>query len=118
MTHVGGSGRRSLTMRRGIASRPGSRKLIMTETIATLTRSAEQTRPQRGLWSDAWRRLRRNKAALLGLLIVLLMGVIAIFAGSLAPYPYDEQHVDSIFQPVGAPGFPLGTDQLGRDMLS
>src|SRR5438552_7203064 len=90
----------------------------MTETTATFTGPFERARPQRGLWSDAWRRLRRNKAALLRLLIVLLLGLIALFARRLAPYPYDQQHIDKIFQPIGAPEFPLGTDQLGRDLLS
>src|SRR5262245_59629661 len=90
----------------------------MIETTATLKVPFEQARAPRSLWSDAWRRLRRNKAALLGLLIVLLLGLIAIFADRLAPYPYAEQHVDHIFAPIGTPGFTLGTDQLGRDLLS
>jgi len=92
--------------------------LVMTETTVTVRGPIAQTRPQRGLWSDAWRRLGHNKAALLGLLIVLLLGLIAILADRLAPYPYAEQHVDQIFAPIGAPRFLLGTDQLGRDMLS
>jgi oligopeptide transport system permease protein len=91
---------------------------MMTETSATLLEAPAEVRQERGLWSDAWRRLRRNKAALLGLAIVLIFGAIALFAGRLAPYPYDEQHIDQVFQPIGAPGFPLGTDQLGRDLLS
>jgi ABC-type antimicrobial peptide transport system permease subunit len=90
----------------------------MIETSTTLARPFEQARAPRSLWSDAWRRLRRNKAALLGLLIVLLLGLIAIFADRLAPYPYAEQHVDHIFAPIGTPGFTLGADQLGRDLLS
>jgi oligopeptide transport system permease protein len=90
----------------------------MTETTAIPANSFAEILPRRGLWSDAWRRLRRNRAALLGLAIVLLLSGIAIFANRLAPYPYAEQHVDKIFQPIGTPGFVLGTDQLGRDMLS
>jgi ABC-type antimicrobial peptide transport system permease subunit len=62
----------------------------MTQTTATLRVPFAPARPQRNLWSDAWRRLGRNKAALLGLLIVLLLGLIAILAGSLAPYPYAD----------------------------
>jgi oligopeptide transport system permease protein len=83
-----------------------------------LTQPVERMQPRRSLWSDAWRRLRRNTAALLGLGIVLLLSLVAVFAGTLAPYPYDAQHIDHIFAPIGAPGFPLGTDQLGRDILS
>lgn len=72
----------------------------------------------RSLWSDAWRRLRRNRAALLGLTMIIVLMLVAIFADVLAPYPYDQQHIDATFQPIGTPGFPLGTDQLGRDLLS
>jgi oligopeptide transport system permease protein len=72
----------------------------------------------RSLWSDAWRRLRRNKAALLGLASIIVLVLVAIFADVLAPYPYDEQHIRDVFRPVGTPGYPLGTDQLGRDLLS
>jgi oligopeptide transport system permease protein len=96
----------------------------MTQTTQTQTTGALPQvdnlleRPQRGLWSDAWRRLRRNKAALLGLSIVVLLCLIAIFANILAPYPYDEQHIDRVLRPIGTPGFALGTDQLGRDILT
>ncbi len=75
------------------------------------------TKP-RSLWSDAWRRLRRNKAALLGLTMIVILVLVAIFADVLAPYHYAEQHMDAVFKPVGTPGYPLGTDQLGRDLLS
>jgi oligopeptide transport system permease protein len=92
----------------------------MSEAITTMREQvdAQAAHPPRSLWSDAWRRLRRNKAALLALSVVALLALAAIFADRLAPYAYDEQHIDKIFQPIGAPGFPLGTDQLGRDMLS
>src|SRR5690606_39632825 len=49
--------------------------------------------PVRGesLWMDSWRRLRRNKAALLGAFIILINILVAIFADSLAPKPFDRQ---------------------------
>ncbi len=92
-----------------------------------------------GLWADSFRRLRRNKAAMLGLLIILFMGFVAIFADQIAPYTYYEQNliknnaaplwVTQLFPtmiPVGEPGgyvtisddFPLGADNLGRDLFS
>ena len=40
----------------------------------------------RGLWSDAWRRLRRNRAAVAGLGFILLMVLVALFAPLLAPH--------------------------------
>ena len=48
-----------------------------------------QARPARGLWRDAWRRLKQNKAALTGAAYVLIMLVIAIVAPLLAPYNPD-----------------------------
>src|SRR5690348_13513672 len=92
----------------------------MAEATQTLAQrqGAESTRPQRTLWGDAWRRLRRNKAAMAGLFAVIMLCLIAIFAGVIAPYPYDLQHIQDVFKPIGSPGYVLGTDQLGRDMLT
>ncbi len=92
--------------------------MATTEVTRTLPGQFEQTRKRRTLWSDAWRRLRRNKAALAGLIVAILLLLVAIFADVLAPYPYAEQHIQQVFRPIGTPGFPLGTDQLGRDLLS
>ena len=77
-----------------------------------------ETRPRRGLWGDAWRRLCRNRAALCGLLGVVVLLLVALCAPLLAPYPFDAQHIERTFAPIGTPAFPLGTDELGRDELS
>jgi oligopeptide transport system permease protein len=77
-----------------------------------------------GLWWDAWGRLRKNKLAVLGLFMVIGLLSIGIFGPMLAPYPYYEQDLKAVFaggggpQPPGSPGHILGTDQLGRDLLS
>ncbi len=62
-------------------------------------------------------RIVRNPPALLGALVVIAMVVTAIFAPAIAPYPYDKQNFAAVEQ---APSFAhlLGTDALGRDMLS
>jgi peptide/nickel transport system permease protein len=63
------------------------------------------------------RRLRRSKTALFGLAIVALLVLVAIFADVLAPYsPIESDHAKTFQPPSWA--HPLGTDQLGRDMLS
>jgi peptide/nickel transport system permease protein len=65
----------------------------------------------------ALRSLRRNRAALAGLVVILLLVVAAVFAPLLAPYhPYDVS-LDGRLQ---APNMThlLGTDELGRDILS
>lgn len=69
------------------------------------------------LWRDAWRRLLRNKLAVLGLIIVIIFLLLAIFADLLTPYAYDQTDFSSAYQFPNA-RFPLGTDALGRDMLS
>ena len=72
---------------------------------------------QASLWRDAARRLVRNKLAMCGLLGVAVLVFLAIFADKLMPYPYDFQNFEHINE---APSldFPLGTDLVGRDMLS
>ncbi|MGL4648914.1 MAG: ABC transporter permease [Caldilineaceae bacterium] len=74
-------------------------------------------RPSRSLWGDAWRRLRRNRAAMVGLILIGLLIFTAIFAPWLAPYGYDEVDFTAITQPPSAEHW-LGTDSLGRDVLS
>ncbi|MEA2662163.1 MAG: oligopeptide transport system permease protein [Chloroflexota bacterium] len=102
--------------------------------MATVTTSAAQkrsidanvlTRKQRSLWQDAWWRLRRNKAAMMGLGIIALAAFLAVFAPLIAPFDptvqdtkvnnMDPFWVDSIYHNSR---FPLGSDQLGRDILS
>ena len=48
------------------------------------------SRPPRSLWGDALRRLAKNRAALIGLAVILLIGLAAIFAPYVATYRYDE----------------------------
>jgi ABC-type dipeptide/oligopeptide/nickel transport system permease subunit len=64
-----------------------------------------------------WRAFRRNRIALLGLIIVILMALGAIFAEVIAPYDPIEPHYSDRLQPPSA-NFSLGTDELGRDLLS
>lgn len=72
--------------------------------------------------AQAWRRLRRNRAGLIGLVIALGMVLMALFAPWLAPYSPDQQFFEGLTPegkplPPGGP-FLLGTDLLGRDLLS
>lgn len=65
-----------------------------------------------------WRRLRRDWFALVGLLFVILAILSAIFAPFLAPYdPYRVSSTTRLLPP-GTPGHVLGTDDIGRDILS
>ncbi len=71
----------------------------------------------RGLWSDAFQRLRRNRGAMIGLGILALLGIMAVFAPILAPdKPNAMTPVDALHAPSAQ--YPMGTDQFGRDILS
>jgi ABC-type dipeptide/oligopeptide/nickel transport system permease subunit len=69
------------------------------------------------LWRDAWRRLLRNKLAVAGGVTVALLCLVAVFANVLSPHSYTKANFGSIYQ-FPSREFPLGTDQLGRDVLS
>jgi oligopeptide transport system permease protein len=74
-------------------------------------------RKQTSLTLDAWRRFKRNKAAVVGLVFIVLITFVAIAAPLVAPYGYEEQNIRAVTQPPSRE-YPLGTDQLGRDLLS
>ena len=70
-----------------------------------------------------WRSFRENRGAVLGLAVVSFVVSIAIFANFLAPYnPLEQFRAVTKLPPIWAEGgnwaYPLGTDPLGRDMLS
>ncbi|MEB4613680.1 hypothetical protein OOT08_03410, partial [Leucobacter sp. M11] len=65
-----------------------------------------------------WRSLRRNPLGLAGGALLLIVLFVAVFAPLLAPYDPAEVHFDTPFQVPGTVGFALGSDDLGRDILS
>ena len=72
---------------------------------------------KRSQWSDVWVRMRRNKLAMIGMCIVVILVLLSIFANIISPYDYTEQDMDRKLQ------FPsrehlLGTDNYGRDIFS
>ena len=69
------------------------------------------------LWQDALRRLIQIRAAKIGGITVLLLIILAIFAPWIAPYSYSYQNLDIGASPPSAEHL-LGTDVLGRDLLS
>ena len=66
---------------------------------------------------DIWRRLRKNKLAMIGMCIVLILILAAIFAPLVAPYDYATQDLTNM-KAWPSPAHPLGTDDYGRDILS
>ncbi|HMM43678.1 MAG TPA: ABC transporter permease, partial [Thermomicrobiales bacterium] len=73
---------------------------------------------QASLWGDAWRRLLKNKLAVIGLVTVIILGLLAIFAPLLAPYGPAEVVSPDLRLMKPSWYFPLGLDQNGRDMFS
>ncbi|MDA9562111.1 ABC transporter permease [Gammaproteobacteria bacterium] len=69
------------------------------------------------LWSDAIYRLTRNKAAMLGAFILFILILCAALAPWIAPYSYSFQNLELGASPPSAAHI-LGTDVLGRDLLS
>ncbi len=72
---------------------------------------------QRSLWQEALQRLLLNRLATLGLVIVLLFILAALIGPYITPYDFLEQDIDSAMQTVSRDHL-LGTDALGRDILS
>lgn len=107
--------------------------------VASLGDKNKKATKGQSLWLDAWRRLRRNRAALLGLAIIILFVLMAILAPLIAPRPYDQQVLKDnnaipqwltvVFPnmiPKGQPNgymtinndYIFGADNLGRDIFS
>ncbi len=71
-----------------------------------------------GYWAGVWRRLRRDPVTIACAAILALMLLAMVFAPLLAPHdPYQGGMIRRL-RPIGTPGYPLGSDELGRDMLS
>ena len=93
-------------------------------TNAAVQAQVAQPRASAGLWSDAFGRLRKNRLAILGLVLVILLLFAGVFGPIIAPWPYQVQDLEAIFAnnnrplPPGSPNHLLGTDSLGRDLLS
>ena len=109
-----------------------TKKLTVRERAAL--RLSERQGKEANLWLDAWRRLIRNRAAVLGGVIVLALTLSAIFAPQIAPYHYAEGDSNEAYTVPNwlikiLPGnieayaktgdkFIFGSDYLGRDLFS
>ncbi len=74
----------------------------------------------RSLWQDAWRRLKRNRAALASMIILAVIALVCLVGPYTLPWPYDAidwDHVEAM-PPNMELGHYLGTDSVGRDLLA
>jgi ABC-type dipeptide/oligopeptide/nickel transport system permease subunit len=69
-------------------------------------------------WGEAWRRLRRNPVAVVCGIYILLLALVALFAGTLAPYAYDYLDTRGALPAPPDAHHLLGRDNLGQDVLS
>ena len=69
------------------------------------------------LWLDAWIKLRKNRMALFGFAVLLVLCVVSLLTPWIAPYSYEEQDLMLGATPPSAAHW-LGTDIFGRDMLT
>ena len=71
-----------------------------------------------GYWQTVGRRFLRDRVALAAAGMILFLLALAVFGPWLAPAdPYGSSMLNRL-KPIGSPGYPLGSDELGRDMLS
>jgi dipeptide transport system permease protein len=95
---------------------------MTTETLETPVAAAESGAPPHPL-REFWNYFSANRGAVAGLIIIALVLFAAIFADVLAPYPPDLTNNAVFLKPPawqegGSWAYPLGTDAIGRDMLS
>ncbi|HEU5491338.1 MAG TPA: ABC transporter permease [Gaiellaceae bacterium] len=101
---------------------PGSAALLQETDLAYESGVEVKARSQ---WQYVRMRFLRHKAAVAGLIVLILFALVAIFAKQLAPYGYDEINLETVDPETGLALSPrlddwhiFGTDQLGRDYLS
>jgi peptide/nickel transport system permease protein len=83
-----------------------------------MTLIAEAPAPLARARGRTLRKLVRNPMGMAGGVLLLIVVVAGVFAPLLAPYPPTEVHFSTPFQQPGTIGFALGTDDLGRDIVS
>lgn len=86
---------------------------MSTQTLSEIAAAEKGT----SLWKDAWIRLRKNKLAVFGLVVLILFIIIALLTPWIAPYSYETQNLKLGASPPSAEHW-LGTDIFGRDLLT
>lgn len=86
-------------------------------TLPTLTNKTALLSPHRTLWQDARRSFSKNRLAVIGLVVVGIFMIMAVFANILAPFSYYHSDLAANLQ-FPSLAHPFGTDPIGRDELS
>ena len=90
----------------------------MTQAVLSLEKGEEPAVPAPGYWTSVFARLRRDPVAMLALGLLVAIALAAIFAPEIAPADPFKGSMLRRLKPVLTPGYPLGADELGRDMLT
>ncbi len=91
----------------------------MSANVMAAAPAAETSYKKRGQGAEIWRRFRRNKSAVVGLIMLLVLIIMALFAEFIAPYdPIEQDLLNRMQPPLQSPEHILGTDELGRDIFS
>src|SRR5690606_30412960 len=102
----------------------GGFKMAVTDIAVGMSQQLRGQSKPAGQWTLAWRRLRRHRLAMFGLITLTTILLLSLLAPLISPYTYDEQDLRSIYAPWFTPGIEgkpmhaLGTDGLGRDTLT
>jgi oligopeptide transport system permease protein len=79
--------------------------------------AAESARPHHTLWGDAFVRLRRNRLAVVGAVLIISLALASIIVPLISPYEFDEQNLNAVLEGPSHAHL-LGTDGLGRDVFT
>jgi peptide/nickel transport system permease protein len=85
--------------------------------VATLSVPARMSR-QESIAGQIWRRFRQHRMAMFGLITIAVFFLASLFAPAIAPYDPDQVNPIARHLPPLSPGHLLGTDEIGRDVLS
>lgn len=88
---------------------------LFTRQGVVVTQREQIARPSLSFWKDAWIRLIRNRLAMAGLAVLILVSLLSLLAPIFSPYTFSDQFLDQVGRPPSATHW-FGTDDLGRDL--